>query len=152
MDRQKHPVQLSADQRQQLLDLLRTGEGKARTRTRAHILLLADRSQGHQRTDAQVAEAALCSERTVTTIRARFQRGGLEEALREGPWPRSTPKVTGEVEARLVMLACSVPPEGHSRWTLRLLADKMVELGYIDAISHVTVGEHLKKTNCSLGK
>ena len=151
MDRQKHPVQLSADQRQQLLDLLRTGESKARARTRAHILLLADRSRGHQRTDAQVAEAALCSERTVTTVRARFQSGGLEQALSEGPWPRSTGKVTGEVEAQLVLMACSAPPEGHSRWTLRLLADKMVELGYIDAISHVTVGEHLKKTNYSLG-
>jgi transposase len=152
MDRQKHPVQLRADQRQQLLALLRTGEGKARTRTRAHVLLLADRSQGQQRTDAQVAEAALCAERTVATVRARFQSGGLDEALREGPWPGSTPKVTGEVEAQLVMLACSAPPEGRARWTLRLLADKMVELGYIAAISHVTVGDHLKKTHCSLGK
>ena len=145
-------MQLSADQRQQLLDLPRTSESKARVRTSAHILLLADRSQGHQRTDAQVAEAAVCSKPTVTTIRARFQRGGLAETLREGPWPGSTPKVTGEVEAQLVLLACSTPPEGHARWTLRLLADKMVELGYIDAIIHVTAGEHPKKTNCTLGR
>ena len=62
------------------------------------------------------------------------------------------PKLTGEVEAKLTMLACSEPPQGHARWTLRLLANQMVELGYIDEVSHVTVREWLKKTNSSLGK
>jgi hypothetical protein len=79
-----------------------------------------------------------------TQVRRRFLSGGLQAALYDKGRPGAPPKFTGEVEARLTMLACSEPPEGAARWTLRLLADKMVELGYVESISHVTVGELLK--------
>jgi hypothetical protein len=72
-------------------------------------------------------------------------------ALNDKGWPGATPKFTGEVEAQLTMLACSDPPEGDARWTLRLLADQMIELGYVEYISHVTVRDLLKKTGLSLG-
>jgi len=75
----------------------------------------------------------------------RFLQGGLQAALYDKGWPGAPPKFTGEVEAKLTMLACSEPPEGAARWTLRLLADKMVELGYVDSMSHVTVWGLLKK-------
>jgi hypothetical protein len=87
----------------------------------------------------------------VINVRRRFLSGGLQAALYDKGWPGAPPKFTGEVEAKLTMLACSDPPEGAARWTLRLLADKMVELGYVDSISHVTVGEMLKKTKSSRG-
>jgi hypothetical protein len=87
----------------------------------------------------------------VGNVRRRFLAGGLPLALYDKGWPGPTPKFTGEIEAKLTMLACSNAPEGAARWTLRLLADKLIELGYVDYISHVTVGELLKKTNSSLG-
>jgi putative transposase len=120
--------------------------------TRARILLQSDRSQGQKRTDQKVAEAALCSLSTVRRIRSRYIEGGLPLALKDKGWPGAVPKLTGEVEAKLTMLACSEPPKGHARWTLRLLANQMVELGYIEDVSHVTVREWLKKTRLSLGK
>ena len=85
-------------------------------------------------------------------VRRRFLSGGLQAALYDKGWPGASPKFTGEVEATLVMFACSEPPEGAARWTLRLLADKMVELHSVDSMSHVTVGEILKKTKSSRGE
>ncbi len=142
---------LSIEQRKKLDGLISRGNAPARTQTRARILLLTDRSQGQKRTDGEVAAAALCSKGTVGNVRRRYREGGLETALYDRPRPGAEPKVTGDIEAKLTMLACSKPPTGQCRWTLRLLADKMVELGYVDEISHVTVGEHLKKTNSSPG-
>jgi len=144
-------IELTAEQRVELEQLIRTGNAPARTHTRARILLLSDRSQGQKRTDQEVANAALCSKSTVINVRRRFLSGGLRAALYDKGWPGAPPKFTGEVEARLTMLACSDPPEGAARWTLRLLASKMVELGYVDSISHVTVRELLKKTGSSPG-
>lgn len=145
-------IELTTEQRSELEQLIHAGNSSARKQTRARILLLSDRGTGQKRTSREVAAAVMCSLGTVHNIRHRFVEGGLASALYEKPRPGSAPKVTGEVEAKLVMLACSKPPEGHARWTLRLLARKMVELEYIDAISYVTVREHLKKTNCALGK
>lgn len=145
-------INLNEDQRDELEQMLRSGHLSVRTNTRVRILLLSDRSQGQKRTDREVAEAVMCSRETVHNVRKRFLAGGLERALYDQERPGAPPKVTGEAEAKLVMLACSDPPAGQARWTLRLLADKMVELGYIDSISHVTVGEKLKKTRCSRGK
>ena len=142
---------LNVEQREKLDSLIRRGNAPARTQTRARILLLTDRSQGQKRTDEEVATAVLCSKGTVVNVRRRFRQGGLETALYDRPRPGAEPKVTGDIEAKLTMLACSEPPAGQGRWTLRLLADKMVELGYVDEISHVTVGEHLKKTHSSPG-
>jgi hypothetical protein len=152
-DMGKHThIELTSEERTELEKLIRTGNAPARTHTRARILLLSDRSQGQKRTDQEVADAVLCCKNTVRNVRRRFLSGGLQAALSDKGWPGASPKFTGEVEAKLVMLACSEPPEGAARWTLRLLADKMVELHYVDSMSHVTVGEILKKTKSSRGE
>jgi putative transposase len=150
MSKQTH-VELTEEQRTELEQLIRTGDAPARTHTRARILLLSDRSQGQKRTDQEVADAALCSKSTVVNVRRRLLTGGPQRALYDKGWPGAPPKLTGELEAKLTMLACSDAPAGAARWTLRLLAERMIELGYVDYISHVTVGEWLKKTNLSLG-
>jgi transposase len=144
-------VELTEEQRTELEQLIRTGDAPARTHTRARILLLSDRRQGQKRTDQEVADAALCSKSTVINIRRRFLTSGLQSALYDKGWPGAPPKFTGEVEAKLTMLACSEAPAGAARWTLRLLAERLIELGYVDYISHVTVRELLKKTRSSLG-
>jgi hypothetical protein len=150
MGKHRH-VELTGNQRQELEHVIHAGNASARTQTRARILLLSDRSQGQKRTDEQVAQAMMCCQRTVVNVRRRFLSGGLDQALYDRPRPGQRPKVTGDIEAKLTMLACSAPPEGAARWTLRLLADRLIELGYVEYISHVTVGEVLKKTNSSLG-
>ena len=145
-------IDLTEEQRTELGQLIRSGKAPARTNTRARILLLSDRSGGQKRTDREVAAAILCSQSTVLNVRRRFLAGGLAMALYDKGWPKPIPKFTGEVEAHLTLLACSDPPAGAARWTLRLLADQMIELGYVDYISHVTVRELLKKTRSSLGE
>jgi len=140
------PVNLSEEQRSQLWGLLRRGAAPARVQTRARILLLTDAGVGGHRPEGEVSRAVLTSLSTVRRTRRRFLAEGLEDALTEKPRPGAPPKITGEIEAQLVLLACSDPPEGHDSWTLRLLADRMVELGYLDSISHVAVGKRLKKT------
>jgi transposase len=146
-----HYIQLRQDERAQLGQLVRTGRQAARKQTRARILLLSDRSQGAKRTGQEVAEAAMCSVSTVRRICGLYFEGGLALALNDKGWPGAKPKLTGELEAKLTMLACSAAPSGHVRWTLRLLANELVGLGYVDEVSHVTVREWLKKTNLSLG-
>jgi hypothetical protein len=145
------PINLTPERRHELEQLIHTGNAPARTQTRARILLLSDRSQGQKRTDEEVAQAMMCCQRTVVNVRRRFLGGNLDQALHDRPRPGQKPKVTGDIEAKLTMLACSALPEGAARWTLRLLADRLIELGYVEYISHVTVGEVLKKTNSSLG-
>lgn len=115
--------------------------------TRARIILLAARGEGNQ----QIADALGVSWRTVIRIKARFIQEGIE-AIQEHSRPGRPPRITGDIEAKLIMLACSAPPEGRARWTLQLLADKMVELGYIDTISDVGVYKRLKKTGFVLGR
>jgi putative transposase len=148
----KYPVYLSAEQRSRLENMISSGRDSARVLGRARILLLSDRSQGVRREDAEVAEAVMVCAATVRRVRKQFALGGLASALYDKPRPGAIPKITGDIEARITMLACSDPPEGHARWTLRLLADKSVELGYIDSISHVAVHERLKKTRSSRGR
>lgn len=145
-------VKLSEEERSQLKGLLRRGAAPARVHTRARILLLADRSRGERRTDEQVAAAVLTSLMTAKRTRWRFLQEGLEAALAEKPRPGRPPKITGEIEAQLTVLACSQPPEGHARWTLRLLADQLVELGYLESISHTAVADRLKKTKSNPGR
>ncbi len=145
-------VYLTTDQRTQLEALIRAGHASARTQTRARILLLTDRSQAQRMTDAAIAAALLCNKNTVGNVRRRFLQQGLEASLYDKPRPGAQPKLTGEVEAQLTVLACSTPPDGHARWTLRLLADKLVELGWVDSISDVAVMHRLKKTNSNHGR
>ncbi len=144
-------ITLPEEERARLEKLLHAGQNKSRTLTRARILLLSDRSQGEQRTGDEVAEAALCCVSTVRRICTLYHESGLDAALYDKGWPGAKPKLNGEIEAKLTMLACSEPPAGQKRWTLRLLADQMVVLGYIDEVSHVTIAEWIKKTNSSRG-
>ena len=146
-----HQIALTTEQRDHLEDLIHKGHESARTHTRARILLLSDRSQSQQRTDAEVAAALLCSKGTVANVRHRFLSEGLQAALYDKPRPGQKPKVTADVAAQLTLLACSDPPTGQARWTLRLLAGRLIELGCVDTISHVTVREALKKTRCIPG-
>ena len=150
-------VHLTDEQRTYLQRLIRKGSAPARMQTRARILLLSNRApegQGVQqrRTRGQVAEATLSHSVTVGRICRQFVQEGLEAALCEKPRPGATPKITGEVEARLVSLACSEPPTGRARWTLQLLADNLVSLGLVDSITDVAVYNRLKKTNLNPGK
>jgi hypothetical protein len=145
-------IYLSEEDRILLQELIHRGESASRVQMRARILLLSDRSQGRKRTLAEVADSALCSMSTVRNVKRNYLSGGIEAALYEKPRPGVEPTFTGEVEAKLTMVACSKPPEGHAHWSLRLLAGRMVELGYVESISHVTVGTLLKKTNYNLGE
>ena len=144
-------IHLDEEERILLTQLIRSDDTPARVQTRARVLLLSDRSQGQKRTLAQIAESAICSVGTVRNIKRSYFAGGIEAALYEKPRPGAEPTFTGETEAQLVMLACSDPPAGHARWSLRLLAEQLVELEVVETISHVTVGTMLKKTSCSLG-
>jgi len=149
--RTKYHIHLSKENRQELETLIRSGESSARTQTRARILLLTDESQKKNKGTEEIASALMCSLPTITNIRKKFVEGGLANALYDKPRPGAIPKITGEIEAQLTLLACSAPPEGRSRWTLQLLADKLVELKLVDSISDVAVMHRLKKMNLSLG-
>ncbi len=123
----------------------------ARTQTKARILLLTDRNQPQPRADAEIAAALQVSKPTIVRTRRRFVLEGMDAALYDKPRPGATPKITGDVEAQLTLLACSTPPEGKARWTLQLLADKLVELKLVDSISDVAVMHRLKKTSSNRG-
>ena len=147
----KH-LYLNDSERAELEQLIRAGVNSARVIGRARTLLLLDRSRGRKRTFQEVSEAAMVSPGTVSNLKRRYFEGGITGALYDKPRPGAKPKVDGEVEARLIALACSEPPEGYERWTLRLLANELIALEVVEYISHVTVREVLKKTRLSLGK
>lgn len=138
----KITIHLSEQERRELEQQIRTGVRSAREMTRARILLLSDEGQNSR----QVAEAVMCAPGTVINIKKRYLAGGLQAALYDKPRPGAPPKITGDVEAYLVALTCSDPPEGYGQWTLRLLADQLVELELVESISHTAVGNVLKKT------
>ncbi len=145
-------VDLSAEERHHLLHLVDRGSPPARTATRARVLLMADRSTGTRHTYSEIGEVLHCHADRISRVCRRYVLEGLDAALYDRPRTGAPPKVTGEIEARLVMLACSDPPDGRKRWTLRLLAEQMVVLGHIDSISNVTVYQRLKKTRSSPGR
>jgi hypothetical protein len=147
----KYHIHLSAEERQELESLIRSGESSARVHTRARILLLCDEGKNKKKTTKEISSALLCSLPTITSICKKFVAGGLPNALYDRPRPGQKPKLTGEIEAQLSLLACSAPPEGRAHWTLQLLADKLVELKLVDSISDVSVMHWLKKMNLSLG-
>lgn len=134
-------VKLNNKQRRQLKTLLSKGKHSARELIRARILLLADIGYG----DEEIANTIDISISTVQRVRQRFFEEGLEKALKEKPRSGQPPKFTGKQKAKITAIACSTPPEGHSRWSLRLLADRIVELDIVDSISYRTVGNILKK-------
>jgi len=135
-------VDLTAEERNELLALIRSGKTSARKVTRARILLKADEGL----TDEEIAEELATSVPTIERTRQRFVEENLN-ALHERPRPGQRPRLDGKGEAHLIAVACSTAPAGRQRWTLRLLADKAVELGLADALSYETVRQVLKKTN-----
>lgn len=153
MPRAKHVVTLTVEERERLLRLIRTGTTSAHVQTRARILLKADASAaGPACDDATIAAAVEVSRPTVERVRTAFVTGGLDAAVQRKPWSgRSRRKLDGAQEAHLAALACSPPPDGHERWTLALLADKLVELQVVDSIARDTVRVALKKTRSSRG-
>jgi hypothetical protein len=148
----KYVIELSEQDKTELLDIVTKGSSPARTILRANILLASDKHSEKYLTVAEIANVYHTTPTTVQTVRTSYCEKGLEATINRKK--RETPpvpaKVTGEVEAHVIALACGKPPEGYAKWTLRLLADKTVELGYITSISHVTVSNILKKTNLSL--
>lgn len=147
MPKRSH-VQLSPEARQDLKRLVSTGSGKARMLTRARVLLLSDEGpEGPSKSDAEIVESLGVCSPTVASIRKRFAQEGLESALHERPRPGQPIKFDGKAKAHLTALACTDAPEGHARWTLRMLADKAVEMGLAESLSHETVRQVLKKTN-----
>ena len=151
--KEKYVVRLTAAQRRELERMARSGERSARMLVRARILLKADAADGGPAwDDASTAEALDCGARTVARVRKKFAQGGLDLALhRKKPTGRQYRKLDGDQEARLVAIACSAPPAGRARWTLKMLADRLVELEVVDRICDETVRRTLKKTNSSPG-
>jgi len=149
----KYVVRLSVEERGTLESLLGEGRAAADKLLRARMLLKADIGAGGPAwTDEKIAEAFEVAISTVHRLRERLVEDGFEAALVRRPRSRwRVPKLDGEKEARLVALACSVPPEGRARWTLQLLADKLVELQVVNSISEETVRLRLKKTKSSRG-
>lgn len=144
----RYIVTLTDAERASLRDLISRGKGAARRLAHARILLKAD--QGLP--DQVIGDEVEVSRPTVERVRQRFVEEGLDAALDpRPPGQRLTGKVDGHLEAHLIALACSAPPAGQDRWTLRLLAAKVVELEYVSGLSHETVRQVLKKTNCSPG-
>ena len=148
----KYVIELSNQEKIRLMEIVKKGNSPARTILRANILLASDKQNDKYMTVSEIANAYRTTPTTVQTVRASYCKKGLEATItrKKRETPPIPAKVTGEVEAHIIALACGQPPEGYSRWTLRLLADKTVELGYIESISHVTVSNILKKTNLSL--
>ncbi len=144
----RYVVRLTEEERVHLEGLLRRGKAHTRKLLYARILLKADASEGGPAwTDERIAEAFGTSAATVARERRRFSEEGLEVALMpKKPGKPRRRVLDGRAEARLVALSCSEPPEGRAGWTLRLLADRMVELGHVEGVSHETVRRTLKKT------
>jgi transposase len=153
MPKKVYVVELTTQERQQLTGLVRTGRAAAYKRRHAEILLKADTGPGGPAwTDARIAEALDVGTATVERLRQRFVTEGLEAALGRRKAERaSTRRLDGDGEAKLIALACSEAPEGYARWTLRLLAERMVVLEYVEQCSKNTVHRALKKTGLSLG-
>ena len=143
----KYVVRLAPEERSELEALVRKGRTQAYRIKHANILLAVD-ADGPHWTDEQTAQAFRCHKNTVSNVRQRFVEGGFEAALerKKQQRPSRTPILDGEGEARLIAIACSPPPRGRARWTLKMLADRLVELEVVDSISDQTVRRRLKKT------
>ena len=151
---EQYTVTLTAEEAEQLQALVVKGKHAAAKVVNALILLNCDETQarGRRRSSQEIAEVLQVSPRKIDRIKRRFVEEGLEVALNGVPSQREYEhKIDGEVEAHLIALSCSAPPSGHARWTLRLLANRAVELDLVEALSHETVRRVLKKTNSSRG-
>ena len=147
MPRKIYIVDLSEEERTYLLDFIKSGTHSARKLNRARILLLADEGKS----DPEIAEALHIGTATAQRTRQRFVEGNLEGALNERPRPGAQKKLDEKGEAVLETLAHSKPPAGRKRWTLQLLADRLVALKVVDSISHETVRQEARKSDLGLG-
>lgn len=150
----KYMVNLSREERDILTKTITSGRGPARMFTRARILLKADQGDhGPNWSDEQISDALDVTVQTIERVRKQFVEEGFDAVLSRRPYTQkvSRKKIDGNVEAHLIALSCSEPPKGYVRWTLRLLADKIVELGYVETISHEAIRQTLKKTNLNRG-
>ncbi len=141
----RKPIKLKRQEQKILEQVVSKGTEKARKITRCRILLLANEGK----TDTQIIESLRVARNTVRQVRSRYVQSGLEAAINEQPRSGAPRRISGRQKAKITALACSDPPEGRSRWTLRLIADRAVELELVDTISHQTVKRILKKTNSS---
>lgn len=150
-----YKVTLTQDERDYLISISRSGTHAAKKVIHALILLNVDRGQYSMsnQTNEEVSKILKIGMRTIDRVKRRFVEEGFDAALKMAPTSRVYDKlVDGDMEAHLIALACGEPPKGYARWSLRLLADKLVELRYAEDISYETVRRTLKKTNLSLGK
>ena len=148
----KYIVELTSEERKQLQQLVKKGKVPGYKIRHAQMLLKANQgNKGPGWPDVQVAEVFAAHVTTVESLRKRFVEQGLEAALERNKRNNYARKLDGDAEAHLIAIACSAPPAGRSEWSLRLLADRLVELSVVDSISYMTVSRTLKKTNLSRG-
>lgn len=150
----RYKIQLTKLEVEELMAIINKGSHTSHTFRAAYVLLNCDEGNYSEKvTNEQISKVLKIGMRTIDRIKKKFVEEGLEAVLERRATNRLYErKVDGEVEAKLVSLCCSDPPKGYAKWSLRLLADKMVELNYVESISHVKVRDVLKKTNLSLGK
>jgi transposase len=149
-----YTIKLTKAEVEELNSIINKGSHTSQTFRVAYILLNCDEGKFSSKvTNEQISKVLKVGMRTIDRVKKRFVEEGLEAVLERRPTSRMYDrKLDGDVEAKLVTLCCSDPPKGYAKWSLRLLADKMVELKYVESISHVTVRSVLKKTNLNLGK
>jgi transposase len=150
----RYPIKLTKSEVEELHSIINKGSHTSQTFRVAYILLNCDEGRYSEKvTNEQISQVLKVGMRTIDRIKKKFVEEGFEGALERRPTKRVyEPKMDGDTEAKLITLCCSEPPKGFAKWSLRLLADKMVELKYVESISHVTVRSVLKKTNLSPGK
>jgi transposase len=150
----RYRIKLQKEEVEELMAIIHKGSHSSHTFRTAYILLNCDEGEYSEKvTNEQISKILKIGMRSIDRVKKRFMEEGLESVLERKPSSRVyAKKIDGEVEAKLVQLCCSEPPAGYAKWSLRLLAEKMVELKYVDSISYVAVGNTLKKMNLSLGK
>jgi transposase len=152
----RYTIKLSKEEVEELTAIIKKGKHTSQAFRSAYVLLNCDKgeySQDSTITNAEISRIIKIGERTIDRIKKKFVEEGFDRVLERRPSSQNyTKKMDGDLEAKLVTLCCSEPPEGYAKWSLRLLADKLVELNYVDSISHVSVRRALKKTNLNLGK
>lgn len=150
----RYKVTLTEEERAQLNAVLAKGKHTSQQYRNACILINSDEGPwGNKLSNEQIAQVLQINTKTVERVKQRFVEEGFDECMERKPYPKKAPvKTDGDFEAHLIALSCSKAPEGFARWSLRMLADKMVELQYTDSVSHETVRQVLKKTKSSRGK
>jgi hypothetical protein len=149
-----YTIKLTKSEVEELQSIINKGSHTSQTFRTAYILLNCDEGPFSEKvTNEQISKVLKVGLRTIDRVKKKFIEEGLELSLERRPTQRVyEPKIDGDMEAKLITLCCSEPPPGFAKWSLRLLADKMVELKYVESISHVSVRSVLKKTNLNLGK